>query len=136
MSTPSVSEAAFADVRELVGRYRDVFNAHDADQLAQLYAADIIFINQAGHVFTGRDAVRRQQDAGFAGSLGRTLLQVEVVDLVHLTRDDVAATLRQSARRDGVAAYATVTIVVSRGCGRRWVIRHFQATPVIEEGPP
>ena len=114
--------------------YRDRFNANDADGLAGVYDADIVFVNLAGQTFHGREATRDQQARGFAGPLAHVTIDLHVEDLDPLSPHHVVARLRQTIHDPdhavGTVSASVQTWVLDRTSGS-WLIRHLQNTPIL-----
>ena len=103
---PSFRPAAGQDspppaLRVLIQSFQDVWNAHDASRVADLFTDDADQIMGLAELTTGRPAIRRWWDARFAGmERGRTITLT--LSSARLVSPDVAVinTIAATAGRD------------------------------------
>jgi uncharacterized protein (TIGR02246 family) len=112
----------------------DAWAAHDADQLAQAFAEDAIFIPFHGARLKGREEIAAFHSRPFATELRGSRLQVDLVDIRPL-----ADNLYLVATQGGPLVLGSKHRVeetqsyICRNLGNRWAIEFFQNTPVLAE---
>lgn len=91
-------------MRTLVQTFQDVWNAHDAARLAELFADDADQIMGNGPVTTGRPAIRRWWEARFAGMERGRSIALSVGSVRMISSDaGVINTVAASGGRDAQA---------------------------------
>jgi uncharacterized protein (TIGR02246 family) len=84
-----VGIAAEGELRQLAQRYSDLYNARDADALAQLFAHDAWMTNPRGETLNGRDEIARALADELAGP-GKDARHEVLVEEVRTLAPEVA----------------------------------------------